>query len=348
MNVYEKALAKIKRDEKIKRKLSLTCQKGPTGPTGPAGSPGTGIQVKGYYDTYEDLIKEHPTGNPGDSYIVGTYIYYWNETTNNWHKSEIISGPTGPTGPKGEEGIQGVQGNIGPTGPTGPIGPQGLPGEIGISEHISIDTTETLEPTEEAQVLDDFENNIHHLTFYIPRGKDGPTGPRGLSGAVGPAGLEGKQGPIGPTGPTGPTGKSGGIGAYAERYNETTTQLELKANEETTVPLEGTSTALNANYDTENAITVSNLGIYMIFYRLSAAPSSDVTLLLKVKNNGVTLNASNITAEGANAFISEMTGYTIAGLSANDTITLSVESQAETTLTFNGNTNAKLSLIQLL
>ena len=49
-------------------------------------------------------------------------------------------------------------------------GPRGFPGEIGISEVITIDGTETVEPNEEAQVQDDFDRNIHHLTFYIPKG----------------------------------------------------------------------------------------------------------------------------------------------------------------------------------
>ena len=49
---------------------------------------------------------------------------------------------------------------------------------------ISIDQTETVEPTEEASVLDDFENNIHHLTFYIPKGVKGDIGNEGPIGPV--------------------------------------------------------------------------------------------------------------------------------------------------------------------
>lgn len=60
-----------------------------------------------------------------------------------------------PKGDKGEEGE---------------MGPRGLPGEIGRTEHIAIDETETLEPGEEAQVMDTFEDWVHHLTFQIPKG----------------------------------------------------------------------------------------------------------------------------------------------------------------------------------
>ena len=48
--------------------------------------------------------------------------------------------------------------------------PRWFPCEIGISEVITIDGTETVEPNEEAQVQDDFDRNIHHLTFYISKG----------------------------------------------------------------------------------------------------------------------------------------------------------------------------------
>ncbi len=47
----------------------------------------------------------------------------------------------------------------------GDMGPRGLPGEIGRTEHIAIDDTETLEPGEPAQVMDTFENWVHHLAF---------------------------------------------------------------------------------------------------------------------------------------------------------------------------------------
>lgn len=56
---------------------------------------------------------------------------------------------------------------------------------------ISIDETETINPDEEAQVLDDFENNVHHLTFYIPKGQKGDVGP---IGPIGPQGEKGEKG----------------------------------------------------------------------------------------------------------------------------------------------------------
>lgn len=66
--------------------------------------------------------------------------------------------------PKGQQGEKGEQGEQ---------GPRGLPGEIGRTEHIVVDGTETVEPNEEASVIDDFDLNVHHLTFYIPKGEKG-------------------------------------------------------------------------------------------------------------------------------------------------------------------------------
>lgn len=63
-----------------------------------------------------------------------------------------------------------------------------LPGKIGISKVITIDGTETLESEEDAEVQDDFDRNIHHLTFYIPRGKQVDIGPQGPKGEAGPQG----------------------------------------------------------------------------------------------------------------------------------------------------------------
>lgn len=39
-----------------------------------------------------------------------------------------------------------------------------------------------------AEVQDDFENNVHHLTFYIPKGEAGLQGPRGEQGIPGTKG----------------------------------------------------------------------------------------------------------------------------------------------------------------
>lgn len=56
---------------------------------------------------------------------------------------------------------------------------------------------------------DDLDRNIHHLTFYIPRGEKGDVGPQGPKGDTGDVGP---QGPVGEKGDTGPKGDKGDPG----------------------------------------------------------------------------------------------------------------------------------------
>ncbi len=118
---------------------------GPTGPTGPAG---TSVTILGSYDTVENLEASHPTGNSGQSYLVGDNLYVWSNENDNWIDVGQIRGPqgvqgeigpTGNTGPQGIQGPQGIEGDIGPTGPTGATGPTGPAGiqEIGAAYFVT-------------------------------------------------------------------------------------------------------------------------------------------------------------------------------------------------------------------
>ena len=110
MNIYEKALKKIKQDESCKKHLQII---GPTGPTGPRGE---GLAMQGVFSTYEEFIQKHPTGSLNETYLVEDKIYMWDPESNSWHNTTLSAGPTGPAGPKGDAG---PQGEIGPTGPKG-------------------------------------------------------------------------------------------------------------------------------------------------------------------------------------------------------------------------------------
>ncbi|MDO5569606.1 MAG: hypothetical protein Q4G04_05835, partial [bacterium] len=111
----------------------------PQGVTGPSGIDGITPVILGSYDTIEALLNDHPLGNVGDCYIVGTDLYTWNESSSEWHDVGLIKGPigetgaTGPTGPTGAIGPQGIQGNTGPIGETGATGPTGATGSQGES-----------------------------------------------------------------------------------------------------------------------------------------------------------------------------------------------------------------------
>lgn len=162
---FDDKIARIMENQKIKKRLheigiyqpvQLNSVIGPTGPTGPKGD---GLQIKGDYNTYEELINNHPTGNSGDCYIIEGILYIWNTENNSWDNVGNIKGPKGdvgpigPMGPKGDIGPQGLAGNngskgdkgdIGPTGPkgdkgdTGPAGPAGPTGNPGPASYNAI------------------------------------------------------------------------------------------------------------------------------------------------------------------------------------------------------------------
>lgn len=189
--------------EKIKKKLE-ECNKnikyryiqGPKGAKGDAGPQGPQGE-KGEKGEQGLIGPTGPKGETGPATIqIGT-----TETGEPGTEVEVTNVGTDENVILNFKIPKGLPGEIGPQGEIGPIGPRGLPGEIGISEVITIDGTETVEPDELAEVQDDFDKNIHHLTFYIPKGEKGeagPMGPQGQQGETGPKGDKGDSGSLEP------------------------------------------------------------------------------------------------------------------------------------------------------
>lgn len=199
-------------------------------------------------------------------------------------------GEIGPIGPQGERGLQGEKGDkgdkgdVGPTGPKGDkgeTGPQGLPGEIGISPIIVVDSTETVEPDEPADVQEDVDGKIHHLTFYIPKGKTGEKGEQGIQGPQGPAGeqgiqgAKGEQGEKGDKGVTGATGTIESFSSFIISYNNDPNTfpengIEIKSGER--LPLmrleldNGEPISLD---NVENTIKFNKTGVYFITFTVN-------------------------------------------------------------------------------
>lgn len=76
-------------------------EEGPIGPEGPEGPQGKGLEILGVYATLSDLQQAHPTGTPGDIYLVGannSYIMYvWNADINNWVSGGVLTSPAPST-----------------------------------------------------------------------------------------------------------------------------------------------------------------------------------------------------------------------------------------------------------
>ncbi len=99
---------------------------GPAGAKGDTGATGIGTTIKGSYNTYQELINAHPTGNATDSYLVNGSLYVWNG--NAWENVGNIKGEKGDTGATGTQGIKGDTGSTGPQGVKGDTGATGATG----------------------------------------------------------------------------------------------------------------------------------------------------------------------------------------------------------------------------
>ena len=69
--------------------------------TGNKGSDGTGVTILGSYDSEEELKQAHPTGNPGDAYMIAGDLYVWDAANSQWKNVGRIQGAQGDTGPAG-------------------------------------------------------------------------------------------------------------------------------------------------------------------------------------------------------------------------------------------------------
>lgn len=190
-----------------------TGAQGPQGPQGEQGeqgeqgTPGTGVNILGSFDTVEELEAEHPTGNPGDAYLVAGDLYVWNEVGQAWENVGNIQGPQGPQGAQGDPGPQGPQGDPGPTGPAG------------TAATIAVGTVTTGAPNSSASVTNVGSSSAAVFDFSIPQGTVGAQGPTGNTGPQGDPGPQGSQGPQGETGATGAQGPQGDPGADGTDYD---------------------------------------------------------------------------------------------------------------------------------
>ena len=171
------------------------------GTKGEKGDPGTGITIKGKYDSLSALQAAHPKADEGDAYMAGTNLYVWNGSA--WidcgnvqgpkgdpgskgdaftyadftqEQLESLKGPKGDKGDKGDTGAKGAAGAQGPQGPQGVQGLQGLQGPAGNAATITIGSVTTSAPGTSAQVTNSGTSSAAVLDFVLPKGKDGADG----------------------------------------------------------------------------------------------------------------------------------------------------------------------------
>lgn len=84
---------------------------GRDGRDGRNGADGKSFTIKAQYASYADLIADHPTGQSGDAFFVGTSnnpdLYVWLADSSEWFNSGPISGVKGDAGRDGQDGNDG-------------------------------------------------------------------------------------------------------------------------------------------------------------------------------------------------------------------------------------------------
>ena len=372
-NDYERIRKKIE-DEREKYKFCYL--QGPTGPKGEKGNVGP----------------QGERGIPGpasiDVGITETLESFENAKVENvGTNKDVILNFKIPRGEQGIDGKIGPQGIPGPKGEKGDMGPQGIKGEKGEQgpSTIQIGNIETIEPTEEAEVINVGTPVDVVLEFKIPRGEKGDIGPqgeRGLPGETGrtehiaidetetlepgepaqvtdtfenwvhhlafsiPKGEKGNTGDRGPQGPAGPPGTEF-VSSYGIRYSMTDTQFTLPQAIDTVIPLPEKGTAFLTEYPDANSIKIKESGVYLISYLLCGATNEECSITMSVRSNDILQPATNATSEFSAQIITSISGTTICSLQSNDLITLNVKSSKTVNLKFNGSTNAMLSVTKI-
>ena len=205
----------------------------------------------GSYDDYETFISEHPTGEDGDVYIVGTQFYAWEN--GGWKDKGSWQGPKGDKGDQGEKGDAGPRGPAGQTGEPGPKGDTGEPGPQGEKgqkgdkgdpftyEDFTPEQLSALTGPQGPQGPKGDTGDTGPQGEKGDTGETGPQGPKGEPGDIGPQGPKGDTGDTGPQGPKGDTGETGPQGPKGDK-GDTGTGLDIKGTYESLEALQSAVT----------------------------------------------------------------------------------------------------------
>ena len=238
-----------------------------------------------------------------------------------------------------------IVGPTGPTGPTGPAGPQG-------PASIAVGVTTTTDPGTNASVTNVGTNDNVILNFNIPKGETGPIGPQGISGTegptgpTGPQGLQGIPGTEGPTGPTGPAGPTA-IETYGRKYNTSTDNISLETNIAQNIPLGNNGPTNNITTATQNTLTITENGVYLVEYGFSGSSSTNATLTVEVNQNANAIGGTSIVKTVTANDNTDFNSSTINSFAVGDEIGLSIMSSTTATITPANSTNAYLNIVRI-
>ena len=130
-------------------------------------------------------------------------------------------------------------------------------------------------------------------------------------------------------------------------YLEPSTTSNRDVGIETIIPLPEKGTAFLTEYPDNNSIKIKENGVYLVSYTLCGGTNEECSLTMSVKANDLLLPATNTTSEFQAQIVNCINSSTIISLNKDDLITLNVKSSMNVNISFNGSTNAMLSVIKI-
>ena len=76
-------------------------------PQGATGSNGVNFTFDSSSTSTQDFYDLHPTGVPGETWLVEGHLFTWDAETSSWKDMGSLIGPQGPQGPQGDQGESG-------------------------------------------------------------------------------------------------------------------------------------------------------------------------------------------------------------------------------------------------
>lgn len=204
---------------------------------------------------------------------------------------------------------------VGPTGPTGPQGPAS----------IAVGVTTTTDPGTNASVTNVGTDDNVILNFNIPKGETGPIGPQGIQGPTGPTAIE----------------------TYGRKYNTSTDNISLETNIAQNIPLGNNGPTNNITTATQNTLTITENGVYLVEYGFSGSSSTNATLTVEVNQNANAISGTSIVKTVTANNNTDFNSSTINSFAVGDEIGLSIKSSTTATITPANGTNAYLNIVRI-
>ena len=158
-----------------------------------------------------------------------------------------------------------------------------------------------------------------------------------------PSGPFGPSGPAGPTGPTGPTA----IETYGRKYNTSTDNISLETNIAQNIPLGNNGPTNKITTATQNTLTITENGVYLVEYGFSGSSSTNATLTVEVKQNANAIGSTSIVKTVTANNNTDFNSSTINSFAVGDEIGLSIKSSTAATITPANGTNAYLNIVRI-